>query len=442
MKRLSASSDSWLISTLIVLGGCDRKYSAGILPLSAMVLVCGCGGGGSTSGSQPPPPPPPQYVLHTFTGGEDGAIPSGLIMDSAGNLYGNTYEGGNLDCPDDKNGCGVIYKADSSGVLATVHAFAGTPSDGAGPRPSLIRDAAGNLFGGTFSGGANGKGILFKLDTTGNEAVLHDFTGGADGYAPDVGVLDAAGNLFGVTGFNNKGQKCSSDCGTVFKLDSSGNLTTLHTFNGADGDTPGFLTADAGGNLYGTTFYGGGNPNCIDPQGCGTIFKLDSSGIFTTLHAFAGAETEGGYPTGVLALDGAGDLYGVTASGGANLGGTVFKLDANSQITTLHSFVTGEFDDGDDPGGADPRGGVLLGATGNLYGTTFGGGTTMWGVVFMLDESGKETVLQTLTEAGGGAPYGPLVSDGANLYGTGNAGGDLNCQPTSGCGILFKLALP
>ena len=140
-------------------------------------------------------------------------------------------------------------------------------------------------------------------------------------------------------------------------------------------------------------------------------------------------------------MDGAGNLYGVTAGGGPNLGGTVFKLDANGQMTTLHSFVGAFEGDGDDPGGADPQGGVLLDAMGNIYGTTFGGGTTMWGVAFVLDESGKETVLQTFTQAGGGSPIGPLVTDGANLYGTGDAGGDLNCQPTSGCGILFKLKL-
>jgi uncharacterized repeat protein (TIGR03803 family) len=341
------------------------------------------------------------------------------------------------------NGCGTIFKVDSSGVFTTLHVFAGRPSDGADPRAGLIRDAAGNLYGGTFFGGAHDAGILFKLDTTGNETVLHDFTGGADGYSPDVGLQDAAGNLFGVTGLNFALMKCSSACGTVFKLDSAGDLTTLHTFNGVDGDSPGPLIADAAGNLYGATFYGGDNLNCINPLGCGTVFKLDSSEILTTLYAFAGAEAEGEAPLGALARDEAGNLYGATAGGGPNLGGTVFKLDANGQLTTLHSFIGGVFDDGVDPGGADPQGGLLLGAMGNLYGTTFGGGAPGWGVVFVLDESGTETVLYTFTQAGGGASIGPLVADGAgNLYGTGTVGGDVNCQPPTGCGIVFKLALP
>lgn len=398
----------------------------------------------------PQAPPPPQQnltILHTFEGGPEGEGPWGLILDSSGSLYGTTSEGGDLACPEDANGCGTVFKVDAAGVFTTLHVFAGAPSDGANPRPSLIFDAAGNLYGGTFFGGAHEDGIVFKLNTSGNETVLHDFTGGVDGFSPDVAVQDAAGNLFGVTGFNFNFVECTSDCGSVFKLDSSGTLTTLHTFNGVDGDTPGPLIADAAGNLYGTTFFGGNNLACtvpIAPLGCGTVFKLDSSGVFTTLHAFSGDGLEGKAPTGVLALDETGNLYGATAGGGRGFGGTVFKLDANGQITTLHNFNAGFFDDGTDPGGAEPQGGVLLDAMGNLYGTTLGGGAPGWGVIFELDKSGVETALHTFTDSvDGGQPLGPLVVDGdGNLYGTATVGGDLTCQPPNGCGIVFKMKLP
>jgi uncharacterized repeat protein (TIGR03803 family) len=437
------------------------KHLASTLCLLSALVLCGCGGGGTYAlppgsppapppGPPPPPPPPPPAgytVLHTFKGGAEGERPYSLIGDEAGNLYGTTGEGGDLSCPDDVNGCGTVFKLDPSGALTTLHVFHGAPTDGVTPQEGLIRDAAGNIYGATFSGGAHGFGILYKLDVTGSETVLYQFTGGADGAFPEVGFQDVAGNLYGTTGFNGQFVKCSHDCGTVFKLDATGNLTTLYTFSGLDGDTPstGPLIVDAAGNLYGTTAYGGSAPTCIHPLGCGTVFKLDPSGMLTTLHAFVGHEVEGEVPTGRLSRDEAGNLYGTTIGGGGDLGGTVFKVDANGQMTTLHAFVSAPGgEDGNDPGGQNPQGGVLLGATGNLYGTTQAGGVSEWGVLFEMNaESGQETVLNSFTQAGGGGPQGPLVLDSAgNLYGTGAVGGDLTCQPPAGCGIVFKMKLP
>jgi uncharacterized repeat protein (TIGR03803 family) len=319
----------------------------------------------------------------------------------------------------------------------------------------LIRDAAGNLYGSTIGGGAHHAGTVFKLDAGGNETVLHHFTGGVGGASPYAGLIrDAAGNLYGVTGGGGK-LPCpigSDGCGTVFKLAPTGALTTLHAFagGGTEGALPtSSLILDAAGNLYGNTFYGG-DLNCSF-SGCGTVFKIAPSGAFTTLHTFtgpfSGGATEGESPSGPLILDEAGNLYGTTAGGGARIGGTVFKLDATGQITNLHNFNGGDGGElENDPGGKNPRGGVLRNAAGVLYGTTSGGGVSRWGVVFRLNvDSGAKTVLHTFTgKADGGPPQGPLVGDSAgNLYGTTSAGGDLTCHAADGgCGLVFKIKGP
>ena len=206
--------------------------------------------------------PPINYsVIHTFIGGAEGASPyDGVISDAAGNLYGTTWAGGDLtgSC----GGYGTVFMVDASGNLLTLHTFAGAPTDGAGPSGPLTRDAAGNLYGTTSSGGNGGDpagyGTVFKLDAAGNETVLHHFTGGEGGFGPAGGVLrDSQGNLYGVT--TSGGLPCppSSDgCGTVFRLEPDGTFTTLHRFgaDGAEGLGPqSGLVSDAAGNLYGVT---------------------------------------------------------------------------------------------------------------------------------------------------------------------------------------------
>src|SRR5215469_4800221 len=154
-------------------------------------------------------------VLYTFTGGTDGGGPqSNLIMDAAGNLYGTTAFGGSS--PNCSFGCGTVFKLDPSGNETVLHAFTGTPGDGARPFGGLIMDAASNLYGTTqdFGGCDLGCGIVFKLDPSGNETVLHTFTG-SDGANPSAGlIMDAAGNLYGTT----PGGGASGGCGTVFKI--------------------------------------------------------------------------------------------------------------------------------------------------------------------------------------------------------------------------------
>jgi uncharacterized repeat protein (TIGR03803 family) len=296
---------------------------------------------------------------------------------------------------------------------------------------AVVRDAAGNLYGTTASGGPEGFGTVFKLDSAGTETVLYNFTGGMDGRQPFGGVIrDASGSLYGTTYYGGGDECAGYGCGTVFKLDSTGVETVLHRFTaGKDGRNPlGGLLRDSAGNLYGTTYYGG-NPNCY--QGCGTVFKLDTAGTERVIYRFAG-EPDGQWPWARLIRDSAGNLYGTTHQGGAFQLGTVFKIDLAGVETVLYSFAGGT-------DGSEPEAGLIQDAAGNLYGTTHYGGEHSCndgcGTVFKLDPAGVETLLYQFTgNPDGGSPISNLVEDAAgNLYGTTLYGG------SSGKGIVFKV---
>ena len=320
-----------------------------------------------------------ETVLYSFktSGSGDGQYPfAGLMLDAAGNLYGTTQFGGTYQN-------GTVFKVDSSGNETVLYSFTGG-SDGANPRADLAQDKRGNLYGTTYRGGSGscvqGCGVVFKLDVMGNEIVLYSFTGGADGANPSAGLADdGSGKLYGTT---EGGGVC---CGTVFKLSKSGKLTVLHTFTGPDGSSPhGDLVLDDRGNLYGTTQAGSsGAPY-------GTVFKLSKSGDLTVLHSFTG-NADGAQPYAGLVLDEGGNLYGTTYWGGASSSncqvpagcGTVFKIAANGKESVLHSFA-GATD------GAFPYAGLVQYKLGNLYGTTvYGGGNSIgsasgFGTVFRL----------------------------------------------------------
>jgi len=372
-------------------------------------------------------------VLYTFEGGTDGAYPfAGLIRDSAGNLYGSTI-GANVGGLE-----GSVFKL-SLGKFKLLHSFKYGGAGGARPG-GLVRDSAGNLYG-TTAGWGTSPATIFKLTKYGVFSVLHTFTGGAGGSSP-LGplVLDPAGNLYGATGSGGS-PTCGGGfgCGVVFKLDTSGNETVLHTFLwGKRGTYPnGGLIRDAAGNLYGTTSSGGYNLH-------GTVFKLDPAGNETVLYAFKG-EPDGSQPNGELIQDAAGNFYGTTLWGGTGKCqsrncGVVFKLDTNGNETLLHSFSGGA-------DGGNPVAGLVMDSARNLYGTTVTGGAPgclyyACGVVFKLDQSGKETVLYTFVPGGttGFSPEAGVIRDSAgNLYGTASLGGDVpDCQ-VGGCGVVFKI---
>jgi uncharacterized repeat protein (TIGR03803 family) len=352
-------------------------------------------------------------VLYSFTGKRDGAAPqASLLLDAGGNLYGTTYAGGADDC-------GVVFKLDPNGNETVVYSF-NWQKDAGYPWAKLIQDSAGNLYGATEGGETHLLGAVFKVDTAGRETVLHKFTA-RDGESPFAGLVrDAAGNLYGTT----EGGGRHKD-GIVFKLDPHGNEKVLYSFAGApDGDSPyGDLIRDAAGNLYGTTRYGGAS-------NYGTVFKLDpSTGQETVLYSFTGGEQDGRYPNAGLIANGAGGFYGTTVNGADGDYGVVFKLDAAGNETVLYSFGGGKQ-------GAYPYGGLIRDRAGNLYGTTFQGGDSNYGVVFKVDPSGNETVLHSFSGGLDGAyPYAALIRDDAgDLYGTTTVGG------AGGAGTVFKIA--
>lgn len=253
-------------------------------------------------------------MLYTFKGRDDGSGPSaGVILDSAGNLYGTTVNGG-------KDSAGVVFKLDTSGYETVLHTFPGGQA-WSGPEAVLALDPAGNLYGTATYGG------VFKIDPAGNYTSLHAFAGGADGFDLEAGVtLDSAGNIYGTTYQGGTGD-CDRrlvGCGVVFKLDPAGNETVLYTFTGqADGGSPlGGVVLDAAGNMYGTTEYGG---TAYGSHGHGVVFKLDAEGNYTVIHTFSGPP-DGSAPAAGVSLDPAGNLYGTTYSGGKLQGGVVFKL--------------------------------------------------------------------------------------------------------------------
>ena len=387
-----------------------------------LVFASACGGSGNEAGSGPHPATYSFSVLHGFTG-PDGARPwASLVRDVAGNLYGTTSAGGAFDS-------GTVFKLDPNGNETVLYNFTGGADGWFPAEGELALDNAGNIYGAASAGGSGRFGLLFRLDAAGTETVLYTFTGGADGGGPHGSVaLDAAGNLYGTAQMGG-----AFGSGVVFKLDTAGNETVLHSFHaGEDGGAPvGNLLLDKAGNLYGVTFDGGSANE-------GVVFKIDAAGNETVLHTFTGPD--GAVPESALVQDSNGNLYGTTELGGANSQGTVVKIDSAGNETVLYSF-TGMLD------GSSPIGKMALDSRGNLFGTTDSGGNSTncafgCGVVFKLDPTGKQTVLHNFVGTDGSQVLGLILDSQGNLYGTASAGAATTCNGfTSDCGSAFKLTL-
>ena len=274
---------------------------------------------------------------------------------------------------------------------------------------------------------------MYKLNTRGAETVLYQFTGEADGGWPGVSfegslIRNRFGNLYGTTA--NFG---ADNTGVVFKIDPAGKETVLCTFTGGeDGESPSSpLVGQGEGKFYGTTSFGG----AYHP---GVVFGVTTGGEEKVLYSFCSQANcaDGSDPSGGLLLDDKDNLYGTTDFGGTYGAGVVFKVNPNGTGMVLYTFTGGA------DGGSSFGGGLISYTSGNLYGTTSGGGAYGNGVVFNLSPSGTETVLYSFTGgADGGVPRGTLISDPADsLYGTASLGGNLagHCVGL-GCGVVFKL---
>ena len=286
--------------------------------------------------------------LASFNGTNGGATPSGgLVEDSSGNLFGTTEGGGT-------SGAGTVFEwVKSSGTISVLANFNGT--NGANPYGGLIEDSSGNLFGTTEGGGTSGAGTVFEwVKSSGTISVLANFNG-TNGANPYGGLIeDSSGNLFGTTYEGG-----TSSAGTVFEwVKSSGMISVLANFNGTNGSNPyAGLIEDSSGDLFGTTEFGG-------PSFAGSVFEwVKSSGTISVLANFNG--TNGELPYAGLIEDSSGNLFGTTANGGANGGGTVFEwVKSSGTISVLANF--------NGTNGANPYGGLIEDSSGNLFGTTEG----------------------------------------------------------------------
>ena len=370
-------------------------------------------------------------TLYSFPKGGDAPsnIGANLIIDSAGNLYGVSTNGGLYRR-------GTVFQLSPTGTLSVLYNFKGAP-DGAGPTASLFRDAAGNLYGTTSTGGRpgpcgpspSGCGAVFKLTPAGEEAVLYRFTGLNDGALPNIGVVaDSAGNVYGAT-LNDVQAGGDGGNGNVYKIDSTGTFTILHLFCGIDpncGDGQYPVSApilDASGNLYGGTA-GGGQYNG------GTIYQISPAGVESVLYSFAN-EYES-LMWGNLTRDARGNFYGVTIADVFNNtdGGKIFKVTSSGSETVPYSFcVTPP----GCPAGDEPAAPIQIDKSGNLYGVVTQGGANGSGGVFRVSTKGAEGIIHNFPA--GFRSYGVVMDTAGNLYGISVNGGTYNA------GEVYKLTL-
>ena len=370
----------------------------------------------------------------------DGYYPyAGLLQATDGNFYGTTANGGTSLY------AGTIFKITPSGTLTTLYSFCSQSncSDGYRPFASLLQAMDGNFYGTTIFGGATrgecsgGCGTVFKITSSGTLTTLYSFcsqSGCTDGSWPGDSLVQAAdGNLYGTASSGGPG-----NYGTVFKTTSGGTLTTLNGFNGADGARPTTAGVVRGtdGNFYGTTLYGGANA-------AGAVFKITPSGTLTTLHSFCsqGGCADGEWPYAGLLQATDGNLYGTTHLGGPYGGGTIFKITPSGTLTLLYSFCS----QSQCTDGQEPFAGLIQATDGNFYGTTQLGGAQGAGTAFEITPSGTLTTLYSFcSQSGctdGQQPFAGLVqATNGNFYGTTVFGGT-HCQPIYECGgTVFVLS--
>jgi uncharacterized repeat protein (TIGR03803 family) len=364
-----------------------------------------------------------------------GVNPEGpLISDGNGNFFGTAQNGGN-------SSDGIVYElTGSSYTPSKLFSFTGTSgaNPGANPEAGLIIDGNGNLFGTTLEGGTFGYGTVFEIPAAARGTLINliSFSGG-NGDTPEGAVfVDSSGNVFGTTSLGG-----AYGDGSVFEItEPSGVYSTLVSFTGTAGAYLGAspeagLTSDGNGNLFGTTNIGG-------TSNAGTVFELaGSSHTFSSILSFTGntGAYPGSNPRANLASDGNGNLFGTTYEGGSSNDGTVFELAGPSN--TFSSLLSFTGNSGNYPG-AYSRASLISDGNGNLFGTTVVGGTSSDGTVFEL--AGTSHTFSSLfsftgnTGAYAGAdPDAGLTSDGkGNFFGTTSIGG------TSGEGTLFELAGP
>jgi uncharacterized repeat protein (TIGR03803 family) len=336
--------------------------------------------------------------------------------------------------------CALVLLSAATAIYSHAQTFTNLASfditNGTHPIGPLAQGLDGNLYGTTNDVGASlAFGRVFKVTPEGTLTTVFHFSGFGEGYAPQSGlVLAPNGNFYGTTYWGGNTSACQGGCGTVFEVTPTGTLTSLHSFDRTDGiNVAAGLVQGANGNFHGATIYGGGGAaNCF--QGCGTIFEITPTGTLTTLYLFQG--TDGKYPEATLVEGSDGNLYGTTYNGGSNNNGTVFKITPTGTLTTLYSFASLKHD------GAWPLG-LVQGTDGNFYGITQRGGAQDFGTIFKITSGGTFTMLHSFAGSDGVAPLGALVqaTDG-NFYGTTQLGGSNSCLGSgfgNACGTVYEM---
>jgi uncharacterized repeat protein (TIGR03803 family) len=390
-------------------------------------------------------------TLYSFTGGSDGGNPDGpLIMDAAGDLFGTTSTGG-------ANGDGTVFEVKkTNGVYAaaptTIASLAG--SDDGFQIGGLLMDSAGDLFGTTVEGGAHNDGAVFEIkyqngSYASTPTILYSFTDSTDGQHPNAGlIMDAAGDLFGTANEGPGAADDSANFGSVFALkaiDGGYVEFTLADFGADDNATSG-LTVDAAGDLFGTVVN-------VSAGASDFVYEIPADGatiasVPKTLATFGGASTQegagGGGPYGGLVMDHAGNLFGTTTDGSGSVFEIAYAGGGNyaATATTIAAFSGSA---------ANPLGNLIMDANGDLFGTTATGGASGKGSVFEIKfangsyTSTPATLYSFTGGADGQLPYGGLVMDAnGDLFGTtsgGEAGGAFGgpTSPSAGSATVFEI---
>lgn len=360
--------------------------------------------------------------------GADGYRPSASVVQGPdGNLYGTTFYGKTGCHYRNSSVCSTVFAITSGGVLPKVYTFCKLANcfDGTGPAAPPVLATNGKFYG-TAGGGADLCGIVFELTQAGALTTLHAFDD-SDGCGPQGLIQAVSGDLYGTT-FEGGGANNNGVGGTVFKITEQGTLTTLHSFcaltNCPDGDQPGSLLQASDGSFYGTTFYGGAIANQYCASGCGTVFRITTAGTLTTVYNFCSLPicADGSQPISLIQATN-GNLYGTSAEGGANGVGTIFEITPAGVLSTLYTFCSL-------PNCADGWGSgapLVQDTDGNFYGATENGGAAGGGTVFKITPTGVLTTLYTFCSlancADGAGPNGLLQATNGTFYGTTKFGG-------------------
>ncbi|HVM60703.1 MAG TPA: choice-of-anchor tandem repeat GloVer-containing protein [Verrucomicrobiae bacterium] len=374
-------------------------------------------------------------TLHQFgTSPTDGIGPyAALVQGSDGFFYGTTLQGGTNNSGN--GGDGTVFRINSAGTLTTLWQFGGSPSDGNGPAAGLVQGSDGYFYG-TAGGGTNNDGVVFRISSAGTLTTLYQFGGSpTDGQSPQAGLVQGSdGYFYGTTDAGG-----TNGLGVVYRISSTGTYSTLWQFGSSptDGKSPeAGLVQGSDGFFYGTTSGGGTN-------GAGVVFRISSAGTLTTLWQFGSSPTDGVGPVAGLVQGNDGFFYGTTLSGGTNNPpygeGTVFRISSVGTLTTLHQFGSGPTD------GAEPSGALVQGSDGYFYGTTVAGGTSSFvaftvGTVFRISSTGT---LTTLWQFGSNGPFdGTYPAAGLVQGSDGFFYGTTSDDEFKSAGVVFQLSVP